>query len=87
MSYKQQMINWKKFKDSGLLWYINTILHLFGWAIVLEINKDPNGEVFSAYPQRVSFRGFSEKDNTEGYIKVSDYLKDNMDDLDKEAKN
>lgn len=80
------MANWKSFKNIGLLWYINSILHLFGWAIVLEINKTSNGEIISAYPQRVTYRGFSEKDNVDGYIKVSDYLKDNINDLDREAK-
>jgi len=27
---------WKEFRNSGLLWFINTILHTFGWAIVFD---------------------------------------------------
>lgn len=75
--------SWSEFKNSGLLWWINMILHTFGWAIVLE--KKENGEILNVYPARVKFRGFSEKNNTEGYIKVSQFLKDNADELLKEA--
>ena len=32
--------SWKQFKNSGLLWFINTILHVFGWAIVLEVENN-----------------------------------------------
>lgn len=80
------MINkksWKQFRDSGFLWWINMILHTFGWAIVVDV--DDNGEVTNAYPARVKFRGFGEKNNTEGYIKVSQYMKDNVADLLEEA--
>ena len=75
--------SWKEFKDSGLLWWINMILHTFGWAIAIEMEND---KIIDAYPARVKFRGFGEKSNTEGYIKVSEYMKDNVTDLLKEAK-
>lgn len=76
---------WKEFRESGFLWWINMILHTFGWAIVVDI--DDNGEITDAYPARVKFRGFGEKNNTEGYIKVSQYMKENVSDLLEEAKN
>lgn len=60
---------WKEFRDSGFLWWINMILHTFGWAIVVDVDDD------------------GEKNNTEGYIKVSQYMKDNVSDLLKEAEN
>lgn len=69
------MINkksWKEFRDSGLLWWINMILHTFGWSIIFDI--EDNGTISNVYPGRVEFRGFDEKNNTEGYIKVSEYL-------------
>lgn len=71
--------------ESGFLWWINMILHTFGWAIVVDI--DDNGEITDAYPARVKFRGFGEKNNTEGYIKVSQYMKENVSDLLEEAEN
>lgn len=75
--------SWKEFRDSGLLWWINQTLHLFGWALVYNFE---DGEITEVYPARVKFRGFDEKSNTNGYIKVSEYLKENIDDLTKEAK-
>ena len=81
------MINkksWDEFRNSGMLWFINTILHAFGWAIVVDI--DDNGNVVDCFPARVKFRGFSEASNTKGYIALSEYLKNNVDDIVKEAK-
>lgn len=74
--------SWIEFKETGLLWWINTILHTFGWAIVIEMDND---EVVSAYPARVKFRGFSEKSNIEGYKKVAKYNLDHAEELLKEA--
>lgn len=73
--------SWKEFRQTGLFWWINTLLHTFGWALVAEI-KD--GEVVRVYPARVGFRGFSEKVNTDGYEKVALYLADNAEKLLKE---
>lgn len=59
------------------------ILHTFGWAIAVEIEDD--GTISDAYPARVKFRGFSEKINTEGYQKVSQYMRDNVAELCEES--
>lgn len=75
---------WEEFREIKLLWFINSILHMFGWAICVDV--DDNGRVTGSYPARVKFRGFSEEINTEGYIKVTEYLKENVDELLKEAK-
>lgn len=69
---------WKEFRESGMLWWINMILHTFGWAIVYDIDKLTK-EIIEVYPARVRYRGFNEENNTEGYIKVSKYLKENAD--------
>lgn len=65
-------------------WFCAKCLHTFGWAITVDIEDD--GTISDAYPARVKFRGFSEKNNTEGYQKVSQYMKDNALDLLKESK-
>ena len=75
--------SWKEFKESGLFWWINMILHTFGWAIVVEMEE---GEIKRVYPARVKFRGFNEENNTDGYIKVSEYLRENIEQLASEAK-
>lgn len=75
--------SWKEFRESGLLWWINMILHTFGWAIVVDVKDD--GSIANAYPARVKFRGFDEKSNDEGYRKVSEFIKENAEQLNKEA--
>lgn len=74
--------SWEEFRESGLFWFINTILHTFGWAIVIEAYED---KIIRVYPARVKYRGFTENINTEGYQKVSKYLKENIDEIEKEA--
>lgn len=74
---------WREFREIGLLWWINMILHTFGWAICLEIEE---GIVTDAYPARVKYRGFTEEGNTEGYIKVTQHLKETVNELDKETR-
>ena len=75
--------SWKEFQDAGLLWWINRILHTFGWAIVLVLQAD--GSITNAYPARVKFRGFGEEIETKGFRKVSAYLEQNIKELKKEA--
>ena len=75
---------WEEFRNSGLLWWINMILHTFGWAIVVNINDE--GQITECYPARVEFRGFSESSNSDGYMKVSNYIKQNIDNILEEAK-
>lgn len=75
--------SWLEFRESGLLWFINSILQAFGWAIVLYCDEDEDGSlnVVGVFPARVKFRGFLEKDNTEGYQKVSRYMLANAGEL------
>lgn len=68
----------QEFRDSGLLWYINMQLHLFGAAIGIESQEDGSKEL-KIYKTR--FRGFPEDRNTLGYKQLTDYLKNNMERL------
>lgn len=74
---------WTEFRKSGLLWFINTILHMFGYAICCGMDGD---EVVGAYPARVKFRGFDNQNNSDGYIKVTQYMQDNIEELLREAR-
>lgn len=74
---------WAEFKGAKLLWFVNTILHVFGWAIVFDYI---DGVISDVYPARVKFRGFSEEYNTEGYIGLSKYIAEHGEELFKEAK-
>lgn len=73
---------WSEFRNTGLVLIVNQILHIFGWALVFEMEGE---EIKSVYPARVKFRGFAEKNVTASYKKVSQYLKDNIDELNSEA--
>jgi hypothetical protein len=77
--------SWQEFRQSGLFWLVNTTLHMFGWALVMNIDQETQ-EITEVYPARVKFRGFDEESNTEGYIKVSQYMKDHSGELLQEAK-
>lgn len=74
--------SWEEFRESGLLWWINTLLHTFGWAIIYDYDDDKN---MTVYPARVKFRGFSEKSNSNGYYKISKFINENSEDLLKES--
>lgn len=74
---------WKEFREIGLLWWINMLLHTFGWAICVEL--DDEGNITEVYPARVKFRGFSEKNNTDGYIKITKHLNETSEELVKET--
>jgi hypothetical protein len=63
--------SWEGFQSSGLLWWTNRMLHLFGWAIVYECEGD---KIINVYPARVKFRGFCEKEEDKGFKNLSDYM-------------
>jgi len=72
---KKKMIfkaNWKAFRKSGMLWFVNRIIHIFGWSLVVEIDSKQN--ITDAYPARVKFRGFDEKSESKGFIAVSNFI-------------
>jgi hypothetical protein len=74
---------WQEFSAAGLLWWANRILHLFGWAIVLQVESD--GTISDVYPARCTFRGFVEETEHENFKKLSAYLKTHIEEIDKEA--
>lgn len=64
---------WEQFRSIGLLWLVNRMLHLFGWAIVYAIDDETNN-IIAVYPMRVTYRGFDRIDEEEGFQKVTKYL-------------
>lgn len=82
MSNMSTRKTWEEFRDSGLLWFINTILHMFGWAITVVVDDN---KIIDAYPARVKFRGFDEESNSAGYRKVTKFLRENINTLEDEA--
>lgn len=76
--------SWQEFREQGFLWWINMILHTFGWAITVTID-DETKEIIEVYPARVKYRGFNEDNNTLGYQRVSKFMVENAEQLEKEA--
>lgn len=78
--------SWNDFDSAGLLWFINSILHVFGYAIALTYDTK-TGKVIEAYPARVKYRGFKESDNSAGYRRITKYMLNNIDNLTKDINN
>lgn len=76
--------SWDEFRSSGMLWWINRILHTFGWAIVYDYTDDLQN-IKNVYPARVKFRGFDETSETDGFKHVSQFLVENITEIKKEA--
>jgi hypothetical protein len=74
---------WEEFRNTGLFLFINSILHAFGWAIVLEVADD--GSVSSVYPARVKFRGFPPESVSKSYERIGEYLKENSAEMAEES--
>jgi len=74
--------SWEEFQANGMLWWINRILHLFGWAIVFEMDDDNN--IKEVYPARCKFRGFDPTSETKGFNKLTNYLTANIQELAKD---
>lgn len=75
--------SWKEFLDTGLLMYINQVLHAFGWAISYSLSD--KGEIESVYPVRTKYKGFNGKAIRTNYKRISKYLSDNADTFKDEA--
>jgi len=66
--------SWSEFREAGMLWAVNRILHLFGWVIVVGCNEA--GEVIEVYPARTEWRGFNQATEELGYQRVAAWLRD-----------
>jgi hypothetical protein len=76
--------SWDEFRQTGLALFINSILHVFGYAIVFDIDEE-SGLVKDCYPARVKFRGFDDQSVSESHKNISNYLADNITELQEEA--
>lgn len=64
---------WGVFRESGMLWWTNRILHTLGWSIIVEISEDGKG--MNAYPARTTWLGFSPETNDKRWAQFREYLK------------
>lgn len=76
--------DWQDFRKCGLLFFINTILHAFGWAIIFWEDKEAGTN--GAWPARVKYRGFDEQSQDEEHQKIAEYLADQAPNFPEEIK-
>lgn len=67
---KPEEASWADFRATGLVYYCNTILHIFGWALVLARDNDTN-EILRVYPARVPYRSFSDASVESGISRLT----------------
>lgn len=68
--------SWETFREAGMLWWINRILHTFGWSIIYEINE--NQEIISVYPAKTDWLGFSSETNDQRWKQFKDHMREDM---------
>jgi hypothetical protein len=68
MGYEEK--TWEEFQKAGLLWWVNRVLHLFGWVIVFETGKT----VKRVFPVRCTYRGFEQLTEEGGFIALTEHL-------------
>lgn len=69
---EQSQAAWKRFRECGLLFFVNQSLHFMGWAIVVTAEED--GTISDVSPERVNYRGFTTDAQDKGHVKVAKYL-------------
>jgi len=83
--------NWEEFRSTGLVLFVNQILHVFGWALVFDYSdydtKTGTGTIKGVYPARVKFRGFDPASVGMSYRKISEYMVETGAELLEEAAN
>lgn len=77
-------VSLEEFRETGLPMYINQILHIFGYAIGFEMDKETH-KPSKIIPLRVRFRGFDEDTIERNYEKLARYMKENSKELYDEA--
>lgn len=69
----------EEFREAGLLLLTDQFLHIFGWALTVNIDED--GKITRFYPAHCKFRGFDSKNASEAYEKVTRHLAEHMPEL------
>ena len=66
---------------------VNKLLHVFGWSIMVYADDNVR-KIFNIFPVRTKYRGFKEStpEDIENYVKISQWMKDNADELLNEAR-
>ena len=69
---------WEEFRAAGLFWFVNRMLHLVGWTLVLELSTAPGDDpekIVAVWPARTKYFGFSEEQDEENHKKLKKHLR------------
>lgn len=77
MLSEQELKDANEFIESKWLWWINRILHTFGWVIVGHYNDKEEFTHFSVR-KNTPYRGFNEDAEEQGYEKTAKWLENNI---------
>lgn len=77
--------SWEEFRAAGMIFAVNTVLHMLGWALVVEQNAETK-EIISVAPYRTKFRGFDDAAQDEEHQKIAKYLSENAPNFPEEIK-
>lgn len=74
--------SWDKLREDGLFRFLNLFLHIFGWAIQMEVDDD--GKIEKVYPIRCKYDGFSTGDEKMmrkigTFMKTDEWFRENND--------
>jgi hypothetical protein len=69
---------WKDFEKAGLFWFVNRLLHVFGWVVVF-VEDDQTGEIQEVYPARTNMLGFELEVDEAGQKKFVEALRRSFD--------
>lgn len=66
---------------------VNKLLHVFGWSIVVYADDEVR-KIYNIFPVRTRYRGFKESapEDIENYVKISEWMSKNADELLNEAR-
>ena len=65
----------EEFRNTGLLYFVNSFLHIFGWCIVIDPTEN------KMYPARTDYRGFAEGLSDKAYKNIAAYMLKNSEEL------
>jgi hypothetical protein len=68
---------WEDFEKAGLLWFVNRILHVFGWVIIC-VESTGTGEIEEVWPARTNMLGFTEEVDAASHEKFMAALHEDM---------
>lgn len=79
---KKQMVeerSWEEFRDNKMIWFVNSILNVFGWGLAVKMDDADNIE--DVVPVRTHYRGYGTLANDDGYLGLTKYMKNHADEL------